>query len=447
MTKYKNVSGIIPKHSSVKDKMPTAAQLETAEIAVNINTDSPFISVKCNDGSVKKISSDGGYVVVTELPASGKSGVVYALENSIVDPDEGTIYTYDLYLYQQDQWKKIGETTEALTAGENITIINNRINADQVVDITQADYNDLPASAISSSTLYNIVDKPVLNVDDYQKKLVAGDGITIDEVHNVIDCTLDPDLYIMVTSLPAEGIENKIYLVKEVDPVDGTVNFMQYGWINDEWVEYGKTSNLQPNVAGSGITIDGNNAINAKIADGLALDANSAITVDAGSGLKIDSGKVVPNIAAPIVLNASNQLTVSSSSTYTSTGTELFTRAGAYDLYSAVGKEYTLTFTPDSTYVNSYENAKCFKLSASQNIYFITITIHPKALAANTYAKLGTLKPNGRTIAFAQALSIVNYEYLYACGCGVNSDGLWIASTQAIGNNNRILISGIVYTN
>lgn len=333
MTKYKNVSGIIPKHSSVKDKMPTAAQLETAEIAVNINTDSPFISVKCNDGSVKKISSDGGYVVVTELPASGKSGVVYALENSIVDPDEGTIYTYDLYLYQQDQWKKIGETTEALTAGENITIVNNRINADQVVDITQADYNDLPASAISSSTLYNIVDKPVLNVDEYQKKLVAGDGITIDSVNNIIDCTLDPNLYIMVTSLPAEGIENKIYLVKEVDPVDGTVNFMQYGWINDEWVEYGKTSNLQPNVAGSGITIDGNNAINAKIADGLALDANSAITASVGAGLKIDSGKVVPNIAAPLQLNASNQLTVSSSSTYTSSGNELFTRAGAYDLW------------------------------------------------------------------------------------------------------------------
>ena len=445
MVKIKQISGIVPKHSSVKDKLPTSAQLETAEIAVNINSESPFISVKCNDGSVKKITADGGYVVVTELPASGKSGVVYALETEIVDPDAGTTYSYDLYIYETGNWRKIGSTTETLQAGENITIVNNRINADQVVDITQADYNDLPASAISSSTLYNIIDKPVLNVDDYQKKLVAGDGITIDAVHNVIDCTLDPDLYIIVDALPAEGIENKIYLLKVVNP-DTTVSFNQYGWINDAWVNYGKTSDIQPNTAGSGIVLN-DTAINAKIADGLALDANSAITASVGSGLKIDSGKVVPNIAAPLQLNASNQLTVSSSSTYTTTGTELFTRAGAYNLYDAIGKECTLTFTPDSTYVNSSSNAKCFKLSASQNIYFITISIYLKALAANTYAKLGVLKPNGRTIAFAQALSIVNYEYLSACGCGVNTNGLWLASTQPIGNNNRILISGIVYTN
>lgn len=398
MTKYKNVSGIIPKHSSVKDKLPTSAQLETAEIAVNINSESPFISVKCNDGSVKKITADGGYVVVNELPASGKSGVVYALETSIVDPDEGTTYySYDLYLYEQDNWRKIGETTEPLTAGENITIVNNKINADQVIDITQSDYDELPASAKTSSAIYNITDKPVLNTDDYQKKLVAGDGITIDAVNNIIDCTLDPNLYIVVDALPAEGVENKIYLLKVTNP-DTTVSFNQYGWINDAWVNYGQTSSLTPNTAGSGITIDStNNAINTRLGAGLSFDANSAITPSVGSGLKIENNAVVPNIAAPLILNASNQLSVSSSSTYTSTGTELFTRAGAYNMYSSVGQEVTVTYEINTTYVNSVSYCKAYKIFPNLDFYYLGMVVRVKDVPAQTEVKmLNNVKINGK---------------------------------------------------
>ena len=397
MSRYKNIQGIIPKHSSVKDKLPTAAQLETAEIAVNINSESPFISVKCNDGSVKKITADGGYVVVSELPASGKSGVVYALETVIVDPDEGsTYYSYDLYIYEQDNWRKVGETTEPLTAGENITIVNNKISADQVIDITQSDYDNLPASAKTSSAIYNITDKSVLNVDEYQKKLVAGDFISIDAIHNTIDCTLDPNLYVMVNALPAEGTENKIYLVKVTNP-DTTVSFEQYGWINDEWVEYGKTSNLQPNVAGSGITIDSNNAINAKLGNGLTMDANSAITADLGAGLTMDGNKIVPNIAAPLIKNASNQLSVSSSSTYTSTGTELFTRAGAYSMYSSVGQEVTVSYEINTTYVNSVSYCKAYKIFPNLDFYYLGMVVRVKDVPAQTeVTMLNNVKINGK---------------------------------------------------
>ena len=352
--KTKNILGIIPKHSSVKDKLPTSAQLETAEVAVNINADAPFISVKCNDGTVKKLGGEG-FKVVSELPATGETGIQYVLVTEIAVPGQPVTYEYDLYLYENAEWHILAESVVEYTAGENITISPAKeISADQVRNITQADYDALAAeSALSKTAIYNIVDKPILNVDDYQKKLIAGDGITIDAVNNIIDCTLDSNLYIVVDALPSEGVENKIYLLKVVNP-DTTVSFNQYGWINDAWVNYGQTSSLTPNVSGSGVTIDSTtNAINAKLGNGLTFDANSAITANLGGGLTMDGNKIVPNIAAPIVKNASNQLTVSSSSTYTSTGSEMFTRAGAYNMYNAYLVPKAVTLSPNTSVVDT----------------------------------------------------------------------------------------------
>lgn len=76
-----------------------------------------------------------------------------------------------------------------------------------------------------------------------QETLTAGAGIAISSA-NVISCTLDTGLYVVVTTLPAEpaaGNENKIHLVP--DPSGATGNeYIEYLWKGDEWEEIGKTT-------------------------------------------------------------------------------------------------------------------------------------------------------------------------------------------------------------
>lgn len=75
-----------------------------------------------------------------------------------------------------------------------------------------------------------------------QETLTAGAGIAISSA-NVISCTLDTGLYVVVTTLPAEpaaGNENKIHLVP--DPSGTTGNeYIEYLWKGDAWEEIGKT--------------------------------------------------------------------------------------------------------------------------------------------------------------------------------------------------------------
>lgn len=72
-----------------------------------------------------------------------------------------------------------------------------------------------------------------------QDKLTPGTGIDI--TNNVISCTIDTTLYVVVTTLPAEpapGNENKIHLVP--DPSGTTGNeYIEYLWKGDEWEELG----------------------------------------------------------------------------------------------------------------------------------------------------------------------------------------------------------------
>lgn len=76
-----------------------------------------------------------------------------------------------------------------------------------------------------------------------QETLTAGAGIAISSA-NVISCTLDTGLYVVVTTLPAEpaaGNENKIHLVPDPSGVTGN-EYIEYLWKGDEWEEIGKTT-------------------------------------------------------------------------------------------------------------------------------------------------------------------------------------------------------------
>lgn len=70
-----------------------------------------------------------------------------------------------------------------------------------------------------------------------QDKLTAGDGIEIE--NNVIKCTLDTSLYVVVTELPAVGVENKIYLIESNER--GIQNiYTEYAYINGSWEQLGQ---------------------------------------------------------------------------------------------------------------------------------------------------------------------------------------------------------------
>lgn len=73
-----------------------------------------------------------------------------------------------------------------------------------------------------------------------QETLTPGTGIEITS-GNVINCTIDTTLYVVVTTLPAEpaaGNENKIHLVPDPSGVTGN-EYIEYIWKGDEWEELG----------------------------------------------------------------------------------------------------------------------------------------------------------------------------------------------------------------
>ena len=70
-----------------------------------------------------------------------------------------------------------------------------------------------------------------------QDKLIAGDGIDIE--NNVIKCTLDTSLYVVVTELPTIGVANKIYLIESNER--GIQNiYTEYAYINGSWEQLGQ---------------------------------------------------------------------------------------------------------------------------------------------------------------------------------------------------------------
>lgn len=69
-----------------------------------------------------------------------------------------------------------------------------------------------------------------------QATLTPGTGIEITS-GNVINCTIDTGLYVVVTTLPAEpaaGNENKIHLVPDPSGVTGN-EYIEYIWKGDKW--------------------------------------------------------------------------------------------------------------------------------------------------------------------------------------------------------------------
>ena len=438
--KTQRIEHLVHKKSATKNKVPAATAITYGEIAVNYNAENPFLSIKDSNDNIIRIQ-DSSYVLCEgSLPASGRDKIYYVLKTTAA----GTPI-YELYIYNENTWEKISDLASDYSAGDNITIDNKVISSNQVENVTTAAYNLLVQGGnVNPAKLYNLTDQSPLNPEEYQKKLIIGDNLRLSP-NNILDCTLDPNLYIIVASLPVMGIENKIYLLR-VENEDHTVSFEQWGWINDEWVAYGKTKEIAPMQAGSGISINNDDqAISVSYASGLSFNASSALTTNIGAGLIYNSSQqIVPSYAAPIILNGSNQLTVSSSSTYTSTGTEMFTRAGAYNLYDTYLKPKALTLTPKTNVINSpdywwttaYQVGKLvivncsFGLKADASQDTVLFTGVPKPLGTDVSATIGDTLMNDYSPMVQVYNNSVRVRQGYALGNGHYFAGTFVYVAQ-----------------
>lgn len=71
-----------------------------------------------------------------------------------------------------------------------------------------------------------------------QGSLTAGVGISISN-DNIISCTLDAGLFIVVTSLPTTGVSNKIYLLPSTTTGEENI-YIEYLYVNNVWEKIGE---------------------------------------------------------------------------------------------------------------------------------------------------------------------------------------------------------------
>lgn len=124
--------------------------------------------------------------------------------------------------------------TEVTARQSGDTILQNAINtkADAATTYSKTDVDNLLAAAATATT-----QEISSAVSGKQDTLTAGTGIDI--TNNVISCTIDSGLYVVVQTLPAQpaaGNENKIHLVPLASSAQ-TQNdkYEEYLWKGTEW--------------------------------------------------------------------------------------------------------------------------------------------------------------------------------------------------------------------
>lgn len=102
---------IVHKNSTAEDKRPTAGQLANGEIAVNLNEEGAFLSVKDTAGNIQQV---GGVKVSSTSPSNPVYGTLW------VDEDDNTLYVYD-----GSAWRKVaggsGGGGQNVIAGDGLT--------------------------------------------------------------------------------------------------------------------------------------------------------------------------------------------------------------------------------------------------------------------------------------------------------------------------------------
>ena len=162
MTKIKNVDALVHKKSAVKDKLPTASQLELGELAVNFNHESPMISFKADDDSIVKISPVAASDSPTAITVDNQNQQILL---DVKKPDDTTV-------------QLSGDATNIIFEGDvknGLEVDNHELNikidsaSTSGLTVSQDGIKLSPDSAISSSST-NVVENKVL-YEELDKKL------------------------------------------------------------------------------------------------------------------------------------------------------------------------------------------------------------------------------------------------------------------------------------
>ena len=199
--------------------------------------------------TVFTLQQTDGKIIITD--SKGKSfttdysiAIDSTLDDKSANPVENKVVTKALDLKADrsdlDAYLPKGDynPSPVLKAGDYIEIkednsINWTLSMDKVLSKTST-------NPVENKAIYDKLDsiqKSIPGEDDYQEPLVAGDGIDI--TGNKISCTLDTDVFVILTQEEFQNLENpssdKIYIVIEPNG-DDTYRFTEYVYRNGQWI-------------------------------------------------------------------------------------------------------------------------------------------------------------------------------------------------------------------
>ena len=160
--KVKSVDALVHKKSSVKDKIPTASQLELGELAVNFNHESPMVTFKADNDSIVKISPVAASDSPTAITVDNQNQQILL---DVKKPDDTTI-------------QLSGDATNIIFESDlknGLEVNNHEVNikidsaSTSGLTVSQDGIKLLPDSAISSSST-NVVENKVIK-EELDKKL------------------------------------------------------------------------------------------------------------------------------------------------------------------------------------------------------------------------------------------------------------------------------------
>lgn len=101
------------------------------------------------------------------------------------------------------------------------------------------DYTDNELTNYNPTDNFKTINgQSIIGTDDILIKYYAGKGVEITD-ENIINVTLDTNIFIVVDVLPTTGIENKIYLVPSKDAEQGNI-YNEFIWKNGKWEKIGQ---------------------------------------------------------------------------------------------------------------------------------------------------------------------------------------------------------------
>lgn len=238
-----NDLGDYAKSSAVTQEIATAIASETAR------TESTYLKAGALDDYYTKTEADSKFASESAITAEttrateAESGLSQAISAETSARESAITQIETALSGKADSATTLSGygITDAYTKSEVDTALAGK--ADTATTYTKTEVDNALAGKADTATTYTKteVDNAITAATSgKQDTLTPGTGIEITS-GNVINCTIDTTLYVVVTTLPAEpapGNENKIHLLP--DPSGTTGNeYIEYLWKGDEWEELG----------------------------------------------------------------------------------------------------------------------------------------------------------------------------------------------------------------